>query len=53
VSEVEAFIAYCHNANLTLPDQSIRDFARAFNYTPGTFVEYVIPTFVPQKVRHD
>src|SRR6266849_3016968 len=46
VTEVDAYIDYCQNANLTLSEQSIRDFARAFRYTPGIFVEYVLPNFV-------
>ena len=53
VTELEAYIKYCRNANLTLPDQSIRDLARVFHYTPGIFVDYVVPAFIPEKVSHD
>lgn len=50
VKEVEAYIEYCHSVNLMLSDQSIRDFAHAFGYAPGIFVDYVIPSFAPQFV---
>jgi hypothetical protein len=57
ITEVEAYLEYCHTANLTLSDQSIRDFAHAFSYTPGLFIDYAAPNFapqfIPQKVAHD
>ena len=57
VRDVEAYIDYCHKANLILANKSIRDFAHAFGYAPGIFIDYVVPNFTlqfaPQKVSHD
>jgi hypothetical protein len=53
VTEVEAYIAYCRHARLTLPESSIRDFAHAFRYVPGLFAEFVNPNFAPQRGPND
>jgi hypothetical protein len=45
VQKVEAYIAYCHQIGASLVEQSIRDFARAFDYKPGLFADYVKPKF--------
>lgn len=43
VTEEEAYIDYCRSQGLGLVEQSIRDFARAFDYRPGLFAEYMRP----------
>jgi hypothetical protein len=45
VEDLAAYVAYCEKAGIECPEQSIADFARAFRYTPGVFVDYVLPTF--------
>ncbi|GAC1360870.1 MAG: hypothetical protein NVSMB38_44790 [Ktedonobacteraceae bacterium] len=50
VTEIEEYIAYCKRLNSTLEEQSIRDFAHAFDYIPGTFSEYVLAKFVKQRL---
>lgn len=57
IEDVEAYIAYCKEANIVLSEQSIRDFALAFGYKPGIFVDYVLPTFarkdISRRVQED
>ena len=50
VEEDEVFIIYCQLVGADLIEQSIRDFARAFDYKPGLFVDYVFPKFVARKI---
>jgi hypothetical protein len=45
VRDEQAYIAYCREVGATLPDQSIRDIARVFDYNPGLFVEGVLPRY--------
>ncbi|MDY6877369.1 MAG: ATP-binding protein [Chloroflexota bacterium] len=52
VNEVQAYIVYCREIGANLEEQSIRDFARAFDYKPGLFVDYVTPTFARREVAH-
>ncbi len=51
VTEAEEYIAYCHSLHATLSEQSIRDFAEVFDYTPGIFVEHVLPKFMPRSAH--
>jgi hypothetical protein len=50
VEDVEAYISYCKEVNVVLSEQSIRDFALAFGYKPGLFVDYVLPAFATEDV---
>ncbi len=50
VQDIEAYISYCKKVNIVLAEQSIRDFALAFSYKPGIFVDYVLPTFMGEAV---
>jgi len=52
VTTPEAYIAYCQKVNVELPEQSIRDFAKVFDYKPGLFVEWVLPKFVRGSISH-
>lgn len=52
VDEEQAYIVYCREIGANLEEQSIRDFARAFDYKPGLFVDYVTPTFARREVAH-
>jgi hypothetical protein len=52
VEEDEAYITYCQQVGAVLVEQSIRDFARVFEYKPGLFVDYVLPKFVARKAAH-
>jgi hypothetical protein len=52
VAEEEAYITYCKSLNVRLAEQSIRDFAYAFDYKPGMFADYVLPKFVQRKVSN-
>lgn len=45
VVDENAYIDYCRHHELTIPDQSIKDFARVFDYKPGLFVDWVLPKF--------
>lgn len=40
VTDEQAYINYCRQARIELAEQSIRDFARAFDYVPGQFTGY-------------
>jgi hypothetical protein len=51
VTDVVEYIAYCRSLQATLSEQSIRDFAKAFDYTPGVFVDFVLPHFVPRSAH--
>ena len=46
VQDVHAYIHYCQKINAQLTEQSIRDFAKAFDYKPGMFAEIVLSKFV-------
>src|SRR5258708_6391233 len=39
VKDVEEYITFCKKSNVTLEEQSIRDFALAVDYTPGLFAD--------------
>jgi hypothetical protein len=39
VKDMQAYIEFCQNSNLTLPEQSIPILAQAFDYIPGLFAE--------------
>lgn len=45
VKDMEAYVEYCKNSNLTLTEQSISVLAQAFDYIPGLFAE-VLPKFI-------
>jgi len=45
VAAEEEYIDFCKRLNVGLAEQSIRDFAYAFDYKPGMFVDYVLPKF--------
>jgi len=45
IDDEEAYVTYCHEVDLQLAEQSIRDFARACDYRPGMFVDFVVPKF--------
>jgi hypothetical protein len=51
VVEVDAYIRFCHETGVTLAEQSIRDFAHAFNYRPGLFAEYT-QSFANRSTSH-
>ena len=48
VTDIKEYMLYCQRVNASLVEQSIQDFARACDYTPGTFVELVYPRFLVQ-----
>jgi TIR domain len=50
ITDEEAYIEYCKNLHMKLGEQSIRDFAYACDYTPGTFADLVLPKFMPQEI---
>ena len=52
VEDLQAYIEYCHVLNVSLGEQSIRDFAHACDYQPGLFVDFVVPKFLPQRILH-
>jgi hypothetical protein len=52
VEEEEAYIHYCSKIGAVLPEQSIRDFARACKYRPGLFADLVVPTFARGEATH-
>ncbi|SRR6266566_6785304 len=52
VTEEEAYITFCQSLNITLAEQSIRDFAYACDYKPGIFVDFVSPKFSHQRLFH-
>jgi hypothetical protein len=45
VTSAEEYISYCRLINARLEEQSIRDIARLLDYTPGMFVDLVVPKF--------
>lgn len=47
VREETAYIGYCRAVGARLEEQSIRDFAKAFDYIPGAFAEIILTRFVP------
>lgn len=46
VEDENAYIDYCRHCQLNISDQSIKDFAFANYYNPGSFVESVYPRFL-------
>ena len=52
VEEMEEYIAYCKRLHIVLAEQSIRDFAHLFDYTPGLFVDWVLPKFLQRKMSN-
>lgn len=50
ITVVEEYIHFCRNLNANLVEQSIRDLAYAFDYTPGLFAETVGKKFVQRKM---
>ena len=51
VTDIEAYITYCQRIKAQIVEQSIDDLAFACDYAPGTFVDMVLPRFVPQRIR--
>lgn len=49
VQDVQEYVKYCQQINADLVEQSIKDFASAFDYNPGMFAGYA-RKFVPQGV---
>jgi TIR domain len=47
VEDEAEYINYCKHINATITEQSIRDFAYAFDYTPGTFATLIHAKFLP------
>ena len=45
VLEIDAYIAFCHAAHISLSEGEIKTLARVFKHSPGLFVEWVVPTF--------
>lgn len=44
VRQMGAYTMYCRTANLPLSEPQIEALAQVFRYTPGLFVEWVVPT---------
>lgn len=51
VWEEEAYIEYCRQIGVDLEENTIRDFARAFDYKPGQFAD-VMPKFLTRETAH-
>ena len=52
VEDEKEYIAYCQNIHAKLGKQTIRAFAKAFDYKPGLFAEYVYPKFRQQELSN-
>jgi hypothetical protein len=52
VEDEEAYIDFCRQIGAQLVEQSIRDIARLFEYSPGMFVDYVVPIFASGRGIH-
>ncbi|MBN1992835.1 MAG: ATP-binding protein [Anaerolineae bacterium] len=53
VRDETAYIVFCQQLNLTITEQSIRDFALVFDYKPGFFVDFVLPKFSQAGAAHE
>jgi hypothetical protein len=49
VVEVDEYLIFCRQAELTLNESSIPDIACGLDYVPGAFVEFVIPKFLKRR----
>lgn len=52
VKNPEKFINFCRQLDISeeaLTEQSIRDFAHVFDYTPGLFAGYVLPSYINRR----
>ena len=52
IIDVEEYVAYCQKTDLLLEEQAIRAIAYGCDYIPGTFVDFVIPKFMKQKIAN-
>jgi hypothetical protein len=51
VKEIAAYVEYCQDFGLTLPEQSVQTLAHAFDYIPGSIAE-VLLKFMPQRISN-
>ena len=51
ITEEQEYITFCRHLNISIAEQSVRDFAYACDYIPGLFVGLVYPKFL-KKEKH-